>query len=78
MPRRQLRSVHAAGREVAGCEPSADGEVAGGDHRVDLGPEIGGAPVERGEVAGHHRGGHHGDEQRCAPERDARAESVGT
>ena len=47
----------------------ADGEVVGGDDRVALRAEIAGPAVEGGEIGGHDRGGHHGDDQRGGSER---------
>ena len=74
---RELRPVHGARAEIGVVEHGADGEVAGGHDRVDLGAEAGGAAVERGEVAGHDRGGHHRDDQRGAPERERAGRASG-
>ena len=59
-----------ANGEVATFDGVADREVVGGDDRVTFGPEVAGPPVERGEIGGHDRGGHHGDDERGGPERE--------
>ena len=56
--------------EVAGRDMVAQGQVAGGDDRVDPGAEPGGSPVQSSEVATHDDRGHHRDGERGAPERE--------
>ena len=65
----ELRTVHAAYREVVTLQHRPGREVTGCHERVLLGPEPRGAPVQRGEVGRDDGSGDDGDDERAGPER---------
>ncbi len=58
---RQFRAVHVAVVDIGGAHLGAEREVTAGDDRVHDRPEVGGAPVDRGEIGRDDDGRQQGD-----------------